>query len=307
MGTGSGLLSASPIRGLGRGHRLAEQRLRHYLLAAPNRVVTVLGARPGSSFGYPPDTGVLHAGTRENSSYGPAPARSTPRGSPALIGRASRTTDERFGRVVNRRIRAGHRRRDRRREQHVPDPVAAMSLSTTALEVTTTGLSTPHCGYGSCSSSSDRGDLPPRCNRCDAKYCGACVSRKPRQVAPTDKGIHCCVWPPCRLPTSTCGTSQSRRDTVTRLRHPVPADGRKVPAGWWPPLMLDPGWIRENHHRFDVFHVHFGSAAIGPAVSDVYHRWARRAAAPRATWGSRLAERIRIAQAHRAVYESVLR
>ena len=71
--------------------------------------------------------------------------------------------------------------------------------------------------------------------------------------------------------------------------------------------MLDPGWIRENHHRFDVFHVHFGSAAIGPAVSDVYQRWARRAATPRATWGSRRAERIGIAQAHRAVYKSVLR
>ena len=55
-------------------------------------------------------------------------------------------------------------------------------------------------------------------------------------------------------------------DTVTRLRDPVPADGRKVPGGWWPPLMLDPGWIRENHHRFDVFHVHFGFDAIGPAV-----------------------------------------
>ncbi len=39
----------------------------------------------------------------------------------------------------------------------------------------------------------------------------------------------------------------------------------------------------------------------------VYQRWARKAAAPRATWGSRRAERIRIAQAHRAIYESVLR
>ena len=55
-------------------------------------------------------------------------------------------------------------------------------------------------------------------------------------------------------------------DTVTRLRDPVPADGRTVPGGWWPPLMLDPGWIRENHHRFDVFHVHFGFDAIGLAV-----------------------------------------
>ena len=59
-----------------------------------------------------------------------------------------------------------------------------------------------------------------------------------------------------------------RRDTVTRLRRPVPADG--------------------------------------PAVPDVYQR-ARRAALPRATWGSRRAEHIGIAQAHRAVCKSVLR
>ena len=50
--------------------------------------------------------------------------------------------------------------------------------------------------------------------------------------------------------------------TVTRLRDPVPADGAKVPGGWWPPLMLDPHWISQNHQRFDVFHIHFGFDAI---------------------------------------------
>jgi hypothetical protein len=52
-------------------------------------------------------------------------------------------------------------------------------------------------------------------------------------------------------------------DRVVRLDDPVPSDGAKVPGGWWPPLMLDPGWIRENHSRFDVFHIHFGFDAIG--------------------------------------------
>lgn len=55
-------------------------------------------------------------------------------------------------------------------------------------------------------------------------------------------------------------------DSVVRLEDPEPADGRTVPGGWWPPLMLEPGWVTANHDRFDVFHVHFGFDAIGPDV-----------------------------------------
>lgn len=55
-------------------------------------------------------------------------------------------------------------------------------------------------------------------------------------------------------------------DSVVRLADPVPADGRTVPGGWWPPLMLEPGWVSANHDRFDVFHVHFGFDAIAPDV-----------------------------------------
>jgi glycosyltransferase involved in cell wall biosynthesis len=55
-------------------------------------------------------------------------------------------------------------------------------------------------------------------------------------------------------------------DSVVRLDDPVPADGRTVPGGWWPPLMLEPGWVSDNHSRFDVFHVHFGFDAVGPEV-----------------------------------------
>ncbi|WP_197381154.1 glycosyltransferase [Mycolicibacterium mengxianglii] len=59
-------------------------------------------------------------------------------------------------------------------------------------------------------------------------------------------------------------------DGVVRLPDPVPADGRTVPGGWWPPLMLEPGWVTDNHHRFDVFHVHFGFDAISPqALAEV--------------------------------------
>ncbi|MGE2729603.1 glycosyltransferase family 1 protein [Mycolicibacterium vaccae] len=56
------------------------------------------------------------------------------------------------------------------------------------------------------------------------------------------------------------------RDPVRRLPDPVPADGRTVPGGWWPPLMLEPGWVSDNHHRFDVFHIHFGFDAVGADV-----------------------------------------
>ena len=55
-------------------------------------------------------------------------------------------------------------------------------------------------------------------------------------------------------------------DPVIRLPDPVPADGRTVPGGWWPPLMLDPTWIEQHHNEFDVFHVHFGFDAVGPEV-----------------------------------------
>jgi len=55
-------------------------------------------------------------------------------------------------------------------------------------------------------------------------------------------------------------------DDVVRLQDPAPEDGRTVPGGWWPPLMLEPGWVSNNHDRFDVFHVHFGFDAIGPDV-----------------------------------------
>jgi glycosyltransferase involved in cell wall biosynthesis len=51
---------------------------------------------------------------------------------------------------------------------------------------------------------------------------------------------------------------------VVRLLDPVPADGRKVPGGWWPPLMFEPGWVDGHHGEFDVFHVHFGFDALTP-------------------------------------------
>ncbi|MFA4928183.1 MAG: hypothetical protein WC558_06680 [Patulibacter sp.] len=53
-------------------------------------------------------------------------------------------------------------------------------------------------------------------------------------------------------------------DGVLRLDDVPPADGLKVPGGWWPPVMLDAAWIREHHRTFDAFHVHFGFDAKAP-------------------------------------------
>ncbi|ODQ99818.1 hypothetical protein BHQ21_24955 [Mycobacterium sherrisii] len=60
--------------------------------------------------------------------------------------------------------------------------------------------------------------------------------------------------------------STESTESIVRLPDPEPRDGRTVPGGWWPPLMLEPGWVSQNHDSFDVFHVHFGFDAIGPEL-----------------------------------------
>jgi hypothetical protein len=47
-------------------------------------------------------------------------------------------------------------------------------------------------------------------------------------------------------------------DSVVRLADPVPAGKRRAIGQWWPPVMLSPGWVRDNSGGFDVFHLHFG-------------------------------------------------
>ena len=52
-------------------------------------------------------------------------------------------------------------------------------------------------------------------------------------------------------------------DGVRRLADPDPSDAsRSTEQKWWPPVMLDPGWVRAND--FDVFHVQFGFDAWSP-------------------------------------------
>jgi len=47
-----------------------------------------------------------------------------------------------------------------------------------------------------------------------------------------------------------------------RLPDPPPLEAAPTQQ-WWPPVMLDAGWV--EHHDFDVFHLHFGFDARSPA------------------------------------------
>lgn len=49
---------------------------------------------------------------------------------------------------------------------------------------------------------------------------------------------------------------------AVRLPDPVPS-GRSSSQQWWPPVMLEPGWV--GSHDFDIFHLHFGFDAQSTA------------------------------------------
>ncbi|MET1038989.1 MAG: glycosyltransferase family 1 protein [Aeromicrobium sp.] len=45
---------------------------------------------------------------------------------------------------------------------------------------------------------------------------------------------------------------------VERLADPTPAGASAAQSQWWPPAMLEPGWVADHADEFDVFHLHFG-------------------------------------------------
>ncbi|MCS0638433.1 glycosyltransferase family 1 protein [Streptomyces sp. LP05-1] len=55
-------------------------------------------------------------------------------------------------------------------------------------------------------------------------------------------------------------------DRVVRLADPRPNGAPSTSQRWWPPVMLDPAWVDAHHREFDVFHLHFGFDAQGPAA-----------------------------------------
>ena len=62
---------------------------------------------------------------------------------------------------------------------------------------------------------------------------------------------------------------------VVRLPDPRPPSA-STEQQWWPPVMLQPGWVDEHFDEFDIFHIHFGFDALTPgdlqAVVDALRR-----------------------------------
>ena len=55
-------------------------------------------------------------------------------------------------------------------------------------------------------------------------------------------------------------------DIGSVIRLPDPKPRADVPdAQWWPPRMLEPGWVASHADEFDLMHVHFGFDAVSPA------------------------------------------
>lgn len=54
-------------------------------------------------------------------------------------------------------------------------------------------------------------------------------------------------------------------DGVMRLPDPRPCGAPSTAQRWWPPAMLDPGWLERHRDEFDVFHLHFGFDSKTPA------------------------------------------
>lgn len=74
-------------------------------------------------------------------------------------------------------------------------------------------------------------------------------------------------------------SAPDEEDSVVRLPDPPPADPLPLVGQWWPPAMLSREWVKDNHERFDVFHVQFGFDAQDPAnltaVADALSRYGR--------------------------------
>ena len=49
-----------------------------------------------------------------------------------------------------------------------------------------------------------------------------------------------------------------RATSVVRLPDPAPSVTAPAPGQWWPPRILEVGWIEAHHHEIDLVHVHFG-------------------------------------------------
>lgn len=66
-----------------------------------------------------------------------------------------------------------------------------------------------------------------------------------------------------------------------RLADPDPDESSR-PAGqrWWPPVTLEPAWVREHGGDVDLFHLHFGFDSRSEADLQAWVSAVRRAGRP---------------------------
>ncbi|MFC8270625.1 glycosyltransferase [Streptomyces cinereoruber] len=86
---------------------------------------------------------------------------------------------------------------------------------------------------------------------------------QPRRRA--DRSVRVASVPSGHVYVRHCGDEQVA-DGVVRLADPRPNGAPSTSERWWPPVMLDPAWVKGHHAEFDVFHLHFGFDAQGPAA-----------------------------------------
>ena len=78
-----------------------------------------------------------------------------------------------------------------------------------------------------------------------------------RHIAPIDGDV--------AAPGGPAAAARDGGVRVVRLADPHPDDPtRSAEQRWWPPVMLDAGWVREHADEFDIFHLQFGFDARTP-------------------------------------------
>lgn len=78
-----------------------------------------------------------------------------------------------------------------------------------------------------------------------------------------------------------CGPLPGTEQTFVRLPDPRPARGDDTEqSGWWPPAMLEEGWIERFADTFDLMHIHFGFDALPASELARVVRDLRRAGKP---------------------------
>ncbi|WP_411104699.1 glycosyltransferase family 1 protein [Streptomyces sp. cmx-4-9] len=88
------------------------------------------------------------------------------------------------------------------------------------------------------------------------------MAETPTQPARSPHGIRVASVPAGHVYVRHC--SAPTPDGVRRLADPRPDGSPSTSQRWWPPVMLDPAWVRVHHEQFDLFHLHFGFDAQSP-------------------------------------------